>query len=130
MKYYVLKDLIKSENIVSGGRVKNMKTIELGFEGYWLDKYREEFCSRVANEAGIYYVYACEPIANDKIVVIRDLIYVGVSDDIAKSVMTADISVWEKSLKEGESLCYSFSDVKDIEEKIREGILEQSRYSA
>lgn len=130
MKYYILKDLIKSENIVSGGRVKNMKTIELGFEGYWLDKYKEEFCSRVANEAGIYCVYACEPMAQDKIVVIRDLIYVGVSDNIAESVITADTSAWKKSLKEGESLCYSFSNVKSIGEKIRESIFEQSRYSA
>ena len=111
-------------NIVSGGELKRMKTIELGFEGYWLDQYKAE----LPHEAGIYCVYACEPMAQDKIVVIRDLIHVGVADNIAKSVMAADTSAWKKSLHEGESLCYSFSNVKNVEEKIKESIIEQSQY--
>ena len=95
-----------------------MKTIELGFEGYWLDKYKEE----LPHVSGIFCVYACESIASDKIVAIRELIHVGVSDDIAKSVMTADTSEWEKSLEEGESLCYSFSSIAEIGKRIREEI--------
>ena len=94
-------------------------TIELS--GYWLESYKSEM--QVEGKAGVYCVYACEPMANDKIVVIRDLIHVDVSDDIAKSVSDKGlVSEWESHLHEGESLCYSFSDIGSIGEAIRDQI--------
>lgn len=99
-----------------------MPTIELGFEGYWLDQYKAE----LPHKAGMFCVYACEPMAKDKIVVIRELIHVGVSNDIAESVQ--DSSEWKKHLQSGESLCYSFSSVADVSERIKERIAEQSQY--
>lgn len=94
-------------------------------EGYWLDNYKSEM--QADGKAGVYYVYACEAVAKDKIVVIRDLIHVGVSDDIAKSVFDEkNVSEWKTHLQEGESLCYAFSDVDRIGERIRAKIKDLS----
>ena len=96
-------------------------TIELS--GYWLENYKAEM--QVEGKRGIYCVYACEAMAKDKIVVIRDLIHVGISDDIAKSISNEElVSEWKTHLREGESLCYSFSDVDTIGEKIKAQIQE------
>lgn len=96
-------------------------TIELS--GYWLESYKSEM--QVEGKAGVYCVYACEAMAKDKIVVIRDLIHVGISDDIAKSISDEkNLLGWKYHLQEGESLCYSFSDVDTIGEKIRAEIQE------
>ena len=82
-------------------------------EGYWLEDYKSEM--QVQGKAGVYCVYACEAVAKDKIVVIRDLIHVGISDDIAKSIFDEEnLSEWKTHLQEGESLCYAFSDHKQI----------------
>lgn len=99
-----------------------MRKVELGFDGYWLDQYKAE----LPHVAGMFCVYACEPMAQDKIVVIRDLIHVGVSNDIAASV--ADTSEWKQSLQDGESLCYSFASVTSVGERIKQEISEQSQY--
>ena len=94
-------------------------------EGYWLEDYKAEM--QVNCKRGIYCVYACEAMAKDKIVVIRDLIHVGISDDIAKSISCEEsVSEWKTHLQEGESLCYSFSDVDSIGEKIRAKIKQES----
>ena len=94
-------------------------------EGYWLEDYKSEM--QVQGKAGVYCVYACEAVAKDKIVVIRDLIHVGISDDIAKSIFDEEnLSEWKTHLQEGESLCYAFSDIDAIRENIRAKIQELS----
>lgn len=94
-------------------------------EGHWLEDYKSEM--QVEGKAGVYCVYACEAMAKDKIVVIRDLIHVGVSDDIAKSISDEkNLLGWKSHLQEGESLCYAFSDVESIGERIRAKIRELS----
>ena len=98
-------------------------TIEL--EGYWLEDYKSEM--QAENKSGIFCVYACEAVAKDRIVVIRELIHVGVSDDIMQSISDEDkLSEWKNHLRVGESLCYSFSDVDAIGKKIRATINELS----
>lgn len=83
-----------------------MEMILLNFEGYWLERYMEE----VPHDAGVYCVYACEPMAADKIVVLRELIYVGSADDVAACLMGhAQKAEWKMRLREGETLCYSFA---------------------
>ena len=94
-------------------------------EGYWLEDYKSEM--QVEGKAGVYCVYACEAVAKDKIVVIRDLVHVGVSDNIAESISNEkDLSEWKAYLQKGESLCYAFSDVNSIGEKIKAKIRELS----
>ena len=94
-------------------------------EGYWLEDYKSEM--QVQGKAGAYCVYAREAVAKDKIVVIRDLIHAGISDDIAKSIFDEEnLSEWKTHLQEGESLCYAFSDIDAIREKIRAKIQELS----
>lgn len=92
-----------------------MKQLLLHFEGYWLDAYKTE----IPQEAGIYCVYACEPMALGKIAVLREIIYIGASDHVGMSIVSMDEErrrEWETQLREGETLCYSFAaaDEADI----------------
>ena len=83
--------------------------IRVEFDGYWLERYQAEIPQR----AGIYCVYACESVAKDKIVVLRELLYIGESDDVREAIAGAeDAAVWKERLHEGEELCYSVASVE------------------
>lgn len=83
-----------------------MKTILLKFEGYWLDRYKAE----IPHGAGVYCVYTCEPIAEGRIVVLRELVYVGSAGDVAACLTSHPcLDEWKARLQSGEMLCYSFA---------------------
>ena len=86
--------------------------IKVAFDGYWLERYQSE----VSEEGGIYCVYACEPMARDRLVVLRELLYIGASDDVRASITKHEnVKNWKNRLLEGEELCYSFARVvRDI----------------
>ena len=80
--------------------------IRVEFDGYWLERYQSD----IPQGGGIYCVYACEPIARDRIVVLREILYIGESDDVKMSVaMCEEVAAWKAYLKAGEELCYSFA---------------------
>ncbi len=91
--------------------------IKIQFDGYWLERYQSE----IPQETGIYCVYACEPIAKDRIVVLREILYIGETDNAKQSIVEhKDTSAWKTRLQEKEELCYSFAK---IETKIRNRVL-------
>ena len=80
--------------------------IRVEFDGYWLERYQSE----IPQGAGVYCVYACEPIAKGRIVVLRELLYIGASDDVRASVARHEkMPAWKKRLRDEEELCFSFA---------------------
>ncbi len=91
--------------------------IKVEFDGYWLERYQSE----LPQEEGVYCVYACEPMAMDRIVVLRELLYIGESDNVRTSVAShEEVPVWKKRLRDGEELCYSFAR---MERELRRDVL-------
>lgn len=87
-----------------------METILLKFDGYWLESYLDE----MPHDAGVYCVYACEPMAANKIVVLRELVYVGSADDVVACLKNhSSVDDWKMRLRDGEMLCFSFAPVDD-----------------
>lgn len=84
-----------------------MKTIPLDFSGYWLN-----ISKSVPSESGVYCVYACTyNKASDK-VSIRELIYIGESDDVNQRLSNHErLSDWNNRLQENEVLCYSVATI-------------------
>lgn len=99
--------------------------IRVEFDGYWLERYKSE----IPQEAGIYCVYACEPMAKDRIVVLREILYIGESDNVSASIAEhEDVSAWKERLQEGEELCYSFARVnQDVRSRVLSAIISQHR---
>lgn len=81
-----------------------MKTISLNFDGYW----REINKGGVPAESGVYCVYACTYNQNEGTVSLRELMYVGESENVRERLANHErLSDWKKRLKSGETLCYS-----------------------
>lgn len=81
--------------------------MELKFEGYW----REVNNDDIPNKAGIYLVYRCTKTETG--VSIKDLIYIGESDNVQERISGHEkkSKCWNKKLKSGEVLCYSFAPI-------------------
>ena len=85
-----------------------MKTISLAFEGYWLESNK----SGVPAQSGIYCVYACTYNQNKDTVTLRELVYVGESENVRNRLANHErLPDWKKRLKAGETLCYSAAAV-------------------
>lgn len=85
-----------------------MKTISLAFEGYWLEINK----SGVPAQSGIYCVYACTYNQNKDTVTLRELVYVGESENVRNRLANHErLPDWKKRLKAGETLCYSVAAV-------------------
>ena len=87
-----------------------MKNIRLDFEGYW----REIKKNCIPDASGIYCVYACTYNENAGTVSIRELIYVGESDNVRNLyVYLLRLADWKKRLRPNETLCYSFAGISE-----------------
>lgn len=87
-----------------------MKNIRLDFEGYWLEANK----NGIPDASGIYCVYACTYNANTDKVSVRDLIYVGESDNVWNRISNHErLADWKKRLRPNETLCYSFAGVNE-----------------
>ena len=85
-----------------------MKRIELNFRGYWMEVNK----NGIPDASGIYCVYACTYNAITDKVSIRELIYVGESDNIWNRISNHErLADWKKRLRSNETLCYSFAGV-------------------
>ena len=83
-----------------------MKTIELNFGGYWIDK------ENLPNYQGVYLVY--RGVYNEKTdkVSIKELLYIGQAENICERHSTHEKQTqFEESLKTGEILCYAATKV-------------------
>lgn len=84
------------------------QTYAIVFDGYW----REPNKSGVPAESGIYCVYACTHNTQANNVSLRLLIYIGESDNVRSRISNHEKQRgWERHLKAGEQLCYSFGAV-------------------
>ena len=85
-----------------------MKTISLEFEGYW----REINKGSVPAQSGIYCVYTCTYNQSEGTVTLRELVYVGESENVRDRLTNHErLPDWKKRLKAGETLCYSVATV-------------------
>jgi hypothetical protein len=84
------------------------QTFNQAFEGYW----RESNKNGLPAESGIYCVYECTFNFNEKNVTIHKLIYIGESADVRQRVEKHEkLKNWQKHVRLGNQLCYSFSPV-------------------
>ena len=68
----------------------------------------------IPDASGIYCVYACTYNAITDKVSIRELIYVGESDNIWNRISNHErLADWKKRLRSNETLCYSFAGVSE-----------------
>ncbi len=78
------------------------------FDGYW----REKNIGRIPAKSGIYCVYSCVFNESEKTVSIKNLIYIGESENVNERIKNHEkFSEWKKYLKAGEVLCFSFGAI-------------------
>jgi len=84
------------------------KTYELVFDGYWRDVNK----ASVPSKSGIYVVYSATYNLKTAGVVLHRVLYIGESDDVRGRIDGHERrSDWERLLKKGETLCYSFASI-------------------
>lgn len=97
-----------------------MKTIELTFDGYWL----KDSENGIPSKSGIYCVYTCKYNENMNKFYIYELLYIGESSNVKDRIKNHDrLEDWEKEMKEGETLCYTFSPVSESDRERAEAAL-------
>lgn len=85
-----------------------MKNISIKFDGYWRDINKKFLPSK----SGIYCVYACTYNVNAASAIIRELLYVGESEDVRNRISQHEkMRDWRKRLRTNEELLYSFGAI-------------------
>lgn len=85
-----------------------MKTITLNFRGYWIEATK----GSIPKKSGVYCVYAGTYNHAKGNVSLRELIYVGESEDVRTRLENHERQEdWEKLLRAGETLCYSMAEM-------------------
>ena len=79
----------------------------LDFRGYWVDGRQSE----MPESSGIYCVYACRVMANQKLSVSR-LLYIGMAHNLRTRQMNHERhEEWQRCLRPGETLCFSCAEL-------------------
>lgn len=87
------------------------QTFSIEFDGYWRDSNK----GSITAKSGIYCVYSCVHNVNEKTVSIKKLIYIGESENVQTRIATHEKRPdWEKHVKTGEQLCFTFGPVDSI----------------
>ena len=97
-----------------GKRKLAEKSYALTFKGYR----REKYWKGLPEISGIYCVYACKFDPDKETVAIRQLLYIGESDNIRKRIPEEPKKrrdVWAKELLSGEELCVSRAEVRSAD---------------
>lgn len=85
-----------------------MREIVLEFKGYWTD----ESIKFLPEQPGIYCVYRAARATDGRRVILKELLYIGESDNVRERVTTHELrGAWREHLKTAEILCYSYSPV-------------------
>ena len=91
-----------------------MKSFTLNFSGYWRESKKEH----IPGFTGIYLVYRCVYNPSSDTVTLRELVYIGQSDDVNERILQhSQNRDFQRVLFLGEELCYSVSEVqkKDLD---------------
>lgn len=85
-----------------------MKEIVLEFKGYWTES-SAEF---LPDQPGVYCVYRGAYDLDGRRVVLKELLYIGEAGNVRETVRTHELkSAWLEHVKNGETLCYSYSPI-------------------
>jgi len=85
------------------------KTFNQDFVGFW----REPNKGGIPDKSGIYCVYECTYNKNEGNVTLHELIYIGESKDVRDRISKHEKQEdWEKHVRVGKQLCYSFTPVE------------------
>ena len=88
----------------------NTNIYHLIFRGYWLSTAIDS----IPAESGIYCVYACETNANSRNLALKELVYIGESENVRNRIERHENwPVWECRLDSKYALCFSFASVPD-----------------
>ena len=93
---------------------QNLPMYQLKIEGFW----REIHKSGIPKKSGIYMVYRCTYNALENTVDPKDIMYIGQAENANDRVGNHEkLPDFQKELKDGEELCYSFAEVnkKDLD---------------
>lgn len=95
-----------------------MNKYDLNFNGYWV----EGRISEIPHASGIYLVYRC--VYEEEGVVLKELIYIGQSEDLHERIKSHDKKdLFKSECREGETLCYSVAEVPNDSLNIVENAL-------
>ncbi len=99
-------------------------TYNLKFDGYW----REMNSASIPDESGIYCVYTCDYDVTAGGVSIDQLIYIGEAEKVRNRIKDHERkSDWEKSLKIGQELCYSFAPIVSGRERAEAALINRRK---
>jgi len=96
-----------------------LKTYNLNFDGYWREinkQYAPDF-------SGVYLIYTCKFIPEDKTVSLAELIYIGQAKNIRKRIADHSTKEFASKLKQGMTLCYACASVDEKDLDIVENAL-------
>lgn len=97
-----------------------MVTYNIQFDGYWLDQNK----GNIPHISGVYVVYRGVYNASLNNVDLKEIIYIGQSEDVNVRLSSHDkMNEFMSTLKEGEILCYSCAKVAASELDIIENAL-------
>lgn len=97
-----------------------MKTIELEFDGYWIEVNK----NGIASVSGVYCVYSCVYNKDEKTVTLKKLLYIGESENVHDRIANHDrLDDWKNSLSTGQTLCYSYAKVSSTDKERAEAAL-------
>lgn len=83
-----------------------MREIVLEFKGYWTEA-SEDF---IPNQSGVYCVYRGVYEPANRRALLKELLYIGESTNVRNRIRNHESKgAWREHLKEGETLCYSFT---------------------
>lgn len=85
-----------------------VKVFNINVRGYWKDR------TVLPSHSGIYFVYVCTYNQQANTVMLKQLIYIGESEDVNNRVMNHEkYNEWLKYLSNGEELCFSTVKVEN-----------------
>ena len=85
-----------------------MKEIKLNFRGYW----REINRAGIPSVKGVYFVYRCRYNTSDDTVSLKELVYIGQSQDVNKRIAEHSSNKdFINVLQTEETFCYSVAEV-------------------
>lgn len=91
-----------------------MKKYNIFFDGYWRDVKK----NKLPECEGIYLVYRCIYNEIKKNVTLKELIYIGQTDNIHDRIINHErYEDFIKELKYNEQLCYSYTPIKVAEDR-------------
>ena len=97
-----------------------MRIYSILFEGYWLERNKEDVPAR----SGVYLVYRGKYNQEKNKVDLNEIIYIGQSVNMRQRIVNHDhIRLFESSLENGETLCYSCAAIDDADLDIVENAL-------